>query len=150
MHFGRTIAAGTHDVQGDSHDVQGDSIAHAMQQYLYITHVMNADEIFSSDQIRPGIVYFASSEVRPESGMIIPDSCLLDVPVVVGMCACVHADRNNDGWFQNFEDEAQCVHRQICGDPECEHKIDIGPADIWFGYSSDANILYKCAPFVKM
>jgi hypothetical protein len=65
--------------------VQGDSIAHATQQYLYITHVMNADEIFSSDQIRPGIVYFASSEVRPESGMIIPDSCLLDVPVVVGM-----------------------------------------------------------------
>ena len=107
MHFGRTIAAGTHDVQGDSHDVQGDSIAHAMQQYLYITHVMNADEIFSSDQIRPGIVYFASSEVRPESGMIIPDSCLLDVPVVVGMCACVRADRDKDGWFKNWEDKAQ-------------------------------------------
>ena len=65
--------------------MQGDVISHAMEKYLWITHVMDADSIFSSNQIGPGIVYFASSEVRPESGMIIPDSCLLDVPVVVGM-----------------------------------------------------------------
>ena len=54
----RSQLSGIHDVQGDSHDhVQGDSIALAMQKYLWITHVMDVDKIFSSDEIRPGIIY---------------------------------------------------------------------------------------------
>ena len=38
-----------------------------MEIYLWVTHVMDADKIFSSDLIKPGIAYFASSFplVRP-------------------------------------------------------------------------------------